>query len=242
MIEYAHGCEAKHGPSIACAHGPACVSCMPRRCLVGPDCKDWRRVKAQHSSATEEHGTPPHIVGHGRNVMGGVIHLDPASSAFWNRRVRAEQYYTKRQNALRQRWFGNVLCNPPGDKTGKLVQAFWLRLVEFYLAGDVTQAVWVGFSLEQLASLQGIVDSDTGRTMPDPLWFPTLVPRRRLHYQEKKSATRSERSKNPPHASYVTWLPPTRLRDPTWTPAEIADHQKRLFVDEVGYLGNIVST
>lgn len=204
-------------------------------------------MKAQHSAKTAEHGTPPHIVEGGRNLM-GVIHLDPFSSALWNRRVRALKYYDKRANGFRKPWSGNLLVNPPGGEQGKLVQAAWMRLVDLWLVGDVVQAIFVGFSLEQLVSLQGLKEwrtdgegNSTSFEYPSPLAFPTVIPRRRLHYQEKKGRQRkSQRSKNPPHASYVSWLPPCHPLpvgpvgpDPHWADAD------RRFADTFGYLGTI---
>ncbi len=205
-------------------------------------------MKALHSAATAEHGTPPHIVEGGRNLMGGVIHLDPFSSAVWNRRVRALRFYDKRLNAFKRPWAGNLLVNPPGGEQGRLVQAAWMRLIDFWLLGDVAQAIWVGFSLEQLASLQGLTeDRFDVKTMtkiayeyPSPLDFPTLLPRRRLHYQEKKGLARTtRRSDSPTHASYVSWLPP--IRHVKWRHhlTGVTDFTLQ-FVDTFGYLGKIV--
>jgi hypothetical protein len=189
-------------------------------------------VKAQHTSKTAEHGSPPHIIEHARRLMGG-IDLDPASSEFWNGRVRATRYFDEASDGLVQPWAGRVFLNPPSGASGQMVKAFWIRLVEHYLSGAVTQAIWVGFSLEQFVTLQGIGERDMTtleRTMLDsPLAYPTLIPSRRLHYQERKGRARtSTRSENPPHASYVTWLPPP------------GPHGR--FHEECGYLGAIVRT
>ena len=238
-IDYAHGCSAQHTPGIACKHGPCCFDCIAPRCLGAKTTASWRLPKAQHSSTTPEHGTPPHIVEGARNLMGG-IDLDPASSAFWNKRVRAKKFYTEKDDGLAQPWKGRVFLNPPGDRSGKLVQAFWLRLVEHYFADQIEQAIWVGFSVEQFVTLQGIKDTE-GATgwIPSPLTFPTLIPSRRLHYQVKTGRT-SKRSTNPPHASYITWLPPRwRLKGATVQPSEWNERMNNRFADEVGYLGTI---
>lgn len=205
-------------------------------------------MKAQHSSKTAEHGTPPHVVEGSRNLM-GVIHLDPFSSALWNRRVRALKYYTKKQNGYVRPWAGNLLVNPPGGEQGKLVQVAWMRLVDHWLAGVVLQAVFVGFSLEQLVSLQGLTEVRDGvpYEYPSPLAFPTLLPRRRLHYREQRAGKRSsQRSKNPPHASYVTWLPPCGphiIKTVSGRRVDVSDEVRaathRMFADHFGYLGTI---
>lgn len=186
---------------------------------------------AKHSSKTAEHGTPAHIIEHARNLMGG-IDLDPASSAMWNRRVKAHRYYTAKDDGLVWPWKGRVFLNPPGDKSGLLVRAFWKRLLEHYLSGSIDQAMWVGFSLEQFVTLQDLRMDPTLSylRLPIPLDYPTLIPRRRLHYRKKIGPNTSKRSANPPHASYLTWLPPRGVG---------GDGYSILF-NECGYLGRVI--
>ena len=157
-----------------------------------------------HLSKTAEHGSPPLAIETARNLM-GVIDCDPASSAFWNQFVKARVCYDKRSNGLKRPWGTaaqpwTILLNPPGDKDGLLVKAFWEKLVEEYQAGRVAQAFWVGFNMQQLTSLQ------TGGI--DPLDFPTVFPRRRTRYYARAGRSTRVRQGGPLHGSYYTWLPP----------------------------------
>lgn len=129
-------------------------------------------LTALHSSASPGHGTPPEIVEAARRVLGG-IDLDPASSAVFNKVVRADRFYDVFDDGLSRRWSGRVFCNPPGDHTGSMVKAFWAKLVAHYRDGDVTAAVWIGFSIDQLQTLQQL-------PCDSPMSFPFCVPKKRL--------------------------------------------------------------
>ena len=56
--------------------------------------------------------TPGYVVTMARDVL-GKIDLDPASSAFAQKVIRAERYYTKKDDGLLQEWSGRVWLNPP---------------------------------------------------------------------------------------------------------------------------------
>jgi hypothetical protein len=60
------------------------------------------------------------------------------------------------------------------------VKAFWSRLVYEWAHGVVDSAVWVGFSLEQLVSLQS--------ELINPCTLPQLVPSRRLSFRQRPEA------------------------------------------------------
>jgi hypothetical protein len=159
---------------------------------------------AQHSSASVEHYTPPDVVEAARRLMGG-IDLDPATSLTANTVVRAESIYTMTTDGLSilHPWHGRVFLNPPGKMPGRtrsLAPAFWQRLVSEYAMGNVTQAVFVCFSLEQLQQFQGC--------QPSPLRFPFCVPRKRLafHTQQPDGSLRAQ--KGPTHANAVIYLSP----------------------------------
>src|SRR5205809_33616 len=81
----------------------------------------------------------------------GAIDLDPASHAEANRIVRARRFYSEKQNGLRRPWRGRVFINPPGG----LVPAFWCRLMLAWHLREIRSAIWIGYSLEQLQTLQG---------------------------------------------------------------------------------------
>ena len=83
-----------------------------------------------------ERYTLPEIVELVRKVM--PIELDPASSAEANAVVRAERFFTEKEDGLRHEWHGNVFLNPPYDKR---TSQFLMKLMEEMQAGRVPQAI-----------------------------------------------------------------------------------------------------
>lgn len=106
-------------------------------------------MNALHSNVTPEWYTPTLYVEAARNVMGG-IDLDPASCRDANERVRAVVFYDKQQDGLAAPWCGRIFLNPPGG----LVREFWRKALQQRQAGRIEQMVWVGYSLEQIQTLQ----------------------------------------------------------------------------------------
>ncbi len=151
---------------------------------------------AHLSAGGHEWYTPAPVVEAARSLM-GAIDLDPASCAQANETVQAARFFTEQDDGLSRAWFGRVLLNPPGGRG--LVRAFWERLVASWRAGDVTEAVWIGYSLEQLQTLQACKD--------DPLDFPLCFTRRRISFLAPGGG-----KKSPTHSNYIAWLPP-RLDD-----------------------------
>jgi ParB family chromosome partitioning protein len=156
-----------------------------------------------------EHYTPLDIVAASRRLM-GEIDLDPASCARANKYVQAAKFYTKRDDGLspRRPWAGRLFINPPGGVTDpatgarlapSLVRPFWERLATHYLDGSVEQAIFVGFSLEQLQSLQ--LASECGIS---PLDVPLCFPRRRIRFLLPSG----QPNPRPTHANYIAFLPP----------------------------------
>jgi len=144
------------------------------------------------SAKSVEWFTPGGIVEAARAVMGD-IDLDPASCAQANETVRALQYYSS--DGLTQQWSGRVFCNPPGGRG--VVTAFWSKLCGAWQSGAVTQAIWIGYSLEQLQTLQ--------RFTPSPLSgdFCLCFPHRRIAFDSPGGGKRS-----PTHGNYIAYLPP----------------------------------
>jgi len=64
-----------------------------------------------HGTGDEWH-TPPEYIEVARAVL-GVIELDPASSDRARETVKAERYFTREDDGLRQEWHGRVWLNPP---------------------------------------------------------------------------------------------------------------------------------
>jgi ParB family chromosome partitioning protein len=155
---------------------------------------------ALHSAASVEWDTPPEVVEAARALMGG-IDLDPASCAVANEVVKAETFYTSDDDGLSKPWFGRVFLNPPGGRG--VVKSFWSKLVAHWMNREIEQAVWVGFSLEQLQMLQGCEMS--------PLDFQICVPRKRLKFRSPGAE-----SKSPTHGNFICWLPPNAAATPMW--------------------------
>ncbi len=183
------------------------------------------KVKGQHSCKTPEHGTPARIVELARAVIGS-FGIDPASNAKWNRVVGAERFLDKRANGTKTPWVRGArdaemeerhdaarlirrqlrqvldacaitaFVNPPGDPKGVLVAAFWAALAAYFDLGYLRSAIWVGFSLEQLARLQRVGAAS------HPLEHVTLVPEWRLQYSSKPGVAAGA----PTHGSFVTLL------------------------------------
>ena len=84
--------------------------------------------------------TPSEYIVAARRVM-GAIELDPASSAIANQAVKAEVYYTIKDNGLDKDWFGRVWMNPPYSQPH--IFDFAKKLCDEYAdgAGSVKEAI-----------------------------------------------------------------------------------------------------
>lgn len=164
------------------------------------------RRNQQTGALKADWGTPREVVEFVREVL-GAIDLDPATSAYWNHwSVKATTFYDENTNGLAQRWRGRVILNPPGTLDGDDGSAplkFWKKLVRHYLDGDVTSAVFVGFSIEQLCVLQ----SAGNDALPSPLKYLTLVPGGRFRFLERTEGNGPPKiGKAPMHGNFVTLL------------------------------------
>ena len=63
----------------------------------------------------------------------GSIDLDPASSAEANMTVQADNFYTEKEDGLKQEWYGNVWLNPPYSQASDFVDKL--------LSSDITQVI-----------------------------------------------------------------------------------------------------
>lgn len=164
---------------------------------------------ARHSMDSPEWYTPAPFVEAAREVMGG-IDLDPASHEEANVRIKAVRFYSAEDNGLNQSWHGRIFLNPPGG----LVAAFWLKMLEEWLFGHMRQAIWIGYSLEQLQTLQCVGARTT------PLNWPMCVTAKRIAFVENKAKKAARIAKlaaagkkateksSPSHSNYVTYLGP----------------------------------
>lgn len=166
---------------------------------------------ARHSMDSPEWYTPAVFVEAAREVM-GRIDLDPASCEEANQVVNATEYFTEQEDGLKQHWHETVFLNPPGG----LVPEFWHKLIFEFERGHTRQAVWIGYSLEQLQTLQCCGARVT------PLDFPMCVPKKRIAFieNEAKRALRFEKllaqgkkpnpKSAPSHANYIAYLGDSR--------------------------------
>ncbi len=143
----------------------------------------------QHSKATNRWGSPSDIVERGRRVMGG-IDLDPASEARFDEIVRAGRHYSlleRGEDGLVLPWFGRVWCNPPGG----LIRKFWERLLH---EERVDQAIWVGFSMDQLGYLAS--------ASAHPSDFSHCFVTQRIPFRHHEDPSKEQ----PSHANYIVGL------------------------------------
>lgn len=164
---------------------------------------------ARHTMDSPEWYTPVCFVQAAREVMGG-IDLDPASHEEANAVHQISRIFTAEDDGLSMIWNGRVFLNPPGG----LVKEFWRHLIMEYLGGNVTQAIWIGYSLEQLQTLQ----QSGARLMP--VDYPTCFTKQRIAFVENESAKVARKARceskgksfnpksSPSHSNYISYLGP----------------------------------
>lgn len=150
----------------------------------------------QHSSRSDEWYTPKHIVDLVQNVM-PIIDLDPASSEAANKSIKATRIITT--NSLDVPWATtpvSVYLNPPGGKIGNRSKTalYWQKLIDLKNSGLLTEAIFMGFSLEHLAVTQACSES-----MCD---FPIVVPRRRICFVSPDG-----NYSQPTHSNVIVYVP-----------------------------------
>lgn len=90
-----------------------------------------------HSSQSVEWFTPPEIVEPCREVLGG-IELDPASCPIANLIVKADRFYTEKEDGLVSPWDGKFFCNPP---YGKGTRKWPTRAIHQYVEGVTPEGI-----------------------------------------------------------------------------------------------------
>jgi len=105
-----------------------------------------------------------------RKVLGGTISLDPFSSAEANKVVKAEQYFTEKENAFKREWFSSkvgdsknhtVWMNPPygGGLVSDAVNLFLNEYAEksfsrgIILVNNATETKWFQRALSVASAL-----------------------------------------------------------------------------------------
>ena len=170
----------------------------------------------RHSSASNEHYSPPLLVEPARATLGGAIALDPFSCAAANATVRAARYLSleKGEDGFAVTWTATTaFVNPPGGAVrGKSQQSRGgFKLAAEHQARRVEAAIFVCFSLELLQ----VTQISSPATLPLPLDFPICYPASRVaYYRESRTAALPgvgdglEVGGSPPHASAIVYLPP----------------------------------
>lgn len=137
------------------------------------------------------------------HVFDGPPDLDPLSCELANRVVRARTFYDVAADGMAQRWAARTIyVNPP---TG-LTQPAWAKLCEHFEAGDFEAAIWAGFNLEQLQTLQR-----AGHALW-PLAFPVCVPATRTRWLRGDAAQADlfgelpQVGKSPRHGTFFVLL------------------------------------
>ncbi len=152
----------------------------------------------QLSSRSDEWYTPSYIIDRVHQVI-GLPDLDPASSAAANQVIQAKKYFTRENNALEQTWANqpvSVFLNPPGAKLGNksITALFWQKLMDLRAKGLLSEAIFMGFSLEHLAVTQGCTYS-VGH-------FPIIIPAKRIRFVSPQGTFNS-----PTHSNVIAYIP-----------------------------------
>jgi hypothetical protein len=154
-------------------------------------------MNALHLSKSNSWMTPTNIL-ESVHVVLGDIDLDPASSEIADARVLSNGYFTERDDGLSRPWHGRVFINPPGGKRGKesLTGLFWQKLMNECIAGRVSHAIFLSFSLEALSMTQKYHQV----TM---LSFPLCVPYSRLRFVPEDGS----KAQSPTHGNVIVYVP-----------------------------------
>lgn len=95
-------------------------------------------IATRHGGGVIEWYTPGEYIEAARKVMAS-IDLDPASSRYAQKVVKASKYYDRQSDGLNKEWSGTVFLNPPFKMP--LVAQFVAKLCDDFMAGRVPQAV-----------------------------------------------------------------------------------------------------
>lgn len=117
--------------------GASLVGERRTRKFCSGSCRKSHHDHLKRELARNDWHSPAEIVEAARVVMGG-IDLDPASCAQANEIIKAEKFYSPRDDGLKQPWFGRVWLNPP---YGRFAPKFIQRFGELFSAGPINQGI-----------------------------------------------------------------------------------------------------
>jgi hypothetical protein len=152
----------------------------------------------QLSSRSDQWFTPHYIIDMVHEVI-GKPDLDPASDARANEYIQAKRFINAEENALVSVWAKqpvSVYINSPGGKLGNksLTALFWQKLMNLRADGLLSEAIFMGFSLEHLAVTQSCTYSICN--------FPIVIPRRRIRFVSPEGDYNS-----PTHSNVICYIP-----------------------------------
>lgn len=155
----------------------------------------------QHSSRTDQWATPNYIIEKVICTFQKEIDFDPCSSETANKVVKAKEYLSEADNGLKYGyWFKSpksVFINPPSGKLNSVgkTKLFWQKLINHQYVGLLEQAIFLGFSVEQLAILQDCTS--------DPLDFSICIPRKRIKFVNLVDPNHKDR---PTHSNFICYI------------------------------------
>jgi len=156
-------------------------------------------TNVQLSSRSDEWYTPPYIIDLVHQVI-GKPDLDPASSVQANETIKAGRILTKVDDALSCDWTNipiTVYLNPPGGKINNRssVALFWQKLMGLRTDGLLLEAIFMGFSLENLQVTQNL----DCLAIAD---FPIVIPSKRIKFVSPDGDYNA-----PTHSNVIAYIP-----------------------------------
>lgn len=190
-------------------------------------------ANAQHSAGSPDWGSPMVIRRFSARVlapaaMGRSIDLDYATSAYWQKwwddadrphgfldGSKGKDVLVKADRKLAANGkLGSGHLNPPGFGGGEMVQQCWALFEEDHRTEFLGSGFYVGFSVEQFASLQNAAPRNPLTCAADDL-ITTIVPSRRAHYtlHPNQLITITLRKQKKREKKSKQWLAEQRLLD-----------------------------
>lgn len=131
-------------------------------------------MSVQVSAQEDSWGTPSHIAARVRNVFGGIIDLDAASSVESNTIIQANRIFTVDDDALTKDWIAeNVFLNPPYGKVGNASKAglFAQKAIAEYSKGHFKEGIILLHSRFGYGWFESLMDTMVSATLKERLRF-----------------------------------------------------------------------